>query len=166
MPDINGQEPGEQPKLDLVARITEIAEKAGEPKGIEIVEVHVLGAGKARTVRIFIDKPEGITHDDCQWISSEAGAVLDEQDVVPGPPYTLEVSSPGVERKLSKPRDFERFTGQKAKLVLREPLENQRCWEGTLSGFAGGVVSLEASPGKKLEIPLAMVEKANLKFEW
>ena len=162
MPDINGQIPGQE----LVARITEIAEKAGEPKGIEIVEVHVLGAGKARVVRIFIDKLEGVTHDDCQWISSQAGAVLDEHDVVPGPPYTLEVSSPGVERKLSKPRDFVRFTGQKAKLVLREPLENQRCWEGTLSGFAEGVVSLEASPGKRIEIPLAMVQKANLKFEW
>ena len=107
MPDIIRQE--------LVARITEIAEKAGEPKGIEIVEVHVLGAGKARVVRIFIDKPEGVSHDDCQWISNEAGAMLDEQDVVPGPPYTLEVSSPGVERKLSKPADFERFIGQKVK---------------------------------------------------
>ncbi len=162
MPDTVGPEL----RQELIARITEIAEKAGDPKGIEIVEVHVLGAGKARVVRIFIDKPEGVTHEDCQWISHAAGLALDELDVVPGPPYTLEVSSPGVDRKLLKPKDFERFSGKKAKLVLREPLENQRCWEGTLRGFEEGVVTLEAAPGKMLAIPLALVEKANLKFEW
>jgi ribosome maturation factor RimP len=158
MPDITRQE--------LLAKITEIAERVGEAEGIEIVEVQVQGAGKARLVRIFIDRPEGVSHTDCELISHKAGAVLDEEDVVPGASYTLEVSSPGVERKLSKPRDFERFTGQKAKVWLREPVENQRHWEGTLKGFAEGTVLLEAAAGKQLSFPLAQIEKANLKFEW
>ena len=93
-------------------------------------------------------------------------AVLDEEDVVPGEGYTLEVSSPGIERKLSKPRDFERFVGQTAKFLLREPVDNQRRWEGTLAGFSNGVVSLEVSAGKRVQIPLTQVEKANLKFRW
>jgi ribosome maturation factor RimP len=71
-----------------------------------------------------------------------------------------------VERKLSKPKDFERFTGQKIKLVLREAVENQRRWEGTLTTFHDDTITLEAAPGRSIYIPLAMVEKANLKFEW
>lgn len=149
----------------IIGRVTEIAEQAGASEGIEIVDVQVLGGGKARVVRIVIDKPEGVTHADCQLISRGMGDVMDAEDTVPGAPYTLEVSSPGVERKLSKPRDFERFQGQKAKLVLKEPLENKRFVEGTLAGYQAGAVALD-TPGGRLEIPLAQVEKANLKFEW
>jgi ribosome maturation factor RimP len=94
------------------------------------------------------------------------GTILDVEDVIPGAGYTLEVSSPGVERKLTKPREFERFVGQKIKVVLRQPLENQRHWVGSLKGFAEGIITLEPSPGKSLQFPLAQVEKANLKFEW
>ena len=108
----------------------------------------------------------GITHADCEFISQHAGTILDVEDVVPGGSYTLEVSSPGVERKLTKPADFERFTGQKIKLVLREPFENQKRWEGTLAGFSGGTITLEPAPGKPLQIALSNVAKANLKFEW
>jgi ribosome maturation factor RimP len=150
----------------VAAKITEIAEEVGARKGIEVVDVQVLGGGKARVVRIYIDKPEGVTHADCEFVSNETGAILDERDVVPGESYTLEVSSPGVERKLTKAKDFERFTGQKAKITLREPVENKRHWEGTLAGFTDGVVALDAEPGKQVRFPLAQVEKANLKFEW
>lgn len=155
---------------ELVEKVTEVAEKIADPKGIEIVEVQVLGGGSARLVRIYIDKPEGVSHADCEWISDQAGAIFDAEDTIPGASYTLEVSSPGVERALSKPRDFERFTGQKAKIVLREPLENQRHWEGVLAGFHEGrvalVVNQDAPAGKRVEIPLSQVKKANLKFEW
>jgi ribosome maturation factor RimP len=150
----------------MVERITQIAQRVGEAEGIEIVEVQMLGGGKARLVRIFIDKPAGVSHADCEFISQQVGTILDVEDVVPGAGYTLEVSSPGVERKLSKPRDFERFVGQKAKVVLREPLENQRRWEGKLAGFSEGMVALEPSSGKVIHFPLTQVEKANLKFEW
>jgi ribosome maturation factor RimP len=73
---------------------------------------------------------------------------LDIEDVIPGDSYTLEVSSPGLERKLSKAKDFERFVGQKAKVVLREPVENQRSWVGKLTGISQGVVALEIAEPK------------------
>ena len=82
------------------------------------------------------------------------GTILDVEDVVPGGSYTLEVSSPGVERKLLKPQDFERFQGKKAKITLREPVESRRNWEGTLAGFDDGVISLEAEAGQDRAVPL------------
>ena len=117
-------------------------------------------------LRIFIDKPEGVTHADCEFISQQVGTILDVEDVIPGGRYTLEVSSPGVERKLTQPREFERFVGHKVKVTLREPVENQRHWVGALSGFAEGIITLEPAPGKSIQFPLEQVEKANLKFEW
>ena len=96
---------------------------------------------------------------------------MDIEDVIPGDSYTLEVSSPGLERKLSKAKDFERFVGQKAKVVLREPVENQRRWEGKLAGISQGVVALEVAAlepaaGRVIRFPLDQVQKANLKFDW
>ena len=151
---------------DLVKRITEIAEEVGRRAGIEIVELDLLGGGRARVLRIYIDKPEGVTHADCEMISHQVGAVLDAEDVVPGESYTLEVSSPGVERKLTKPADFERFAGQRAKISLAEPVEEQRHWEGTLRGIEGNRIKIEPSEGRVVEIPLEQVRKANLKFHW
>jgi len=150
----------------VASKIAEIAERVAASEGIEVVETQVLGGGKARLVRIFIDKPEGVSHADCERISKDVGTILDVEDVVPGGSYRLEISSPGVERKLSLPRDFERFAGQKAKIVLREPVENSRHWQGVLAGFSNGLVTLEPESGKTIQFPLAQVEKANLKFEW
>ena len=151
---------------EVTAKVQEIAERVGASGGLEVVEVQLLGGGGARVLRIFIDKPEGVTHADCEMISHNVGTILDEEDVIPGLHYTLEVSSPGVERKLTKPRDFERFMGQKVKIALREPVENQKHWMGTLKGFTEGILTLEPSPGKSVQFPLEQVEKANLKFEW
>lgn len=146
-------------------RVEQIAQRVAESEGMEVVEVQVLGGGKSRLVRIAIDKPAGISHADCETVSQQVGTILDVEDIIPGH-YTLEVSSPGVERKLLKPRDYERFRGKKAKITLREPVENQRHWEGILSGFEDGVISLEASQGKVIQFRFDQVEKANLKFEW
>jgi ribosome maturation factor RimP len=152
---------------EIVAqKVREIAERVGASEGIEILEVNLLGGGKFRMLRIVIDKVDGVSHGDCELISQNVGTILDVEDVIPGDSYTLEVSSPGVERKLSRPRDFERFIGQKVKVVLREPVDNQRRWEGTLAGFEDGAITLEAAAGKTLRIGLQQVEKANLKFEW
>lgn len=153
-------------KAAIVDKVMEIAERVGASEGIEIVEIQLLGGGQARVLRIFIDRPEGVSHGDCELISREVGTILDIEDVIPGARYTLEVSSPGVERKLTKPRDFERFAGQKVKVVLRDPVENQRHWVGTLAKFDAGVITLEPAPGKTLNFGLDQVEKANLKFEW
>ncbi len=150
----------------VVEKVREIAERTAADQGLEVVDVQLLGGGGTRLLRIFIDKPEGVTHADCEYMSHHAGTILDMEDVIPGGRYTLEVSSPGVERKLSKPQDFERFVGQKVKVVLREPVEKQRTWAGVLKSFDHGAITLEPSPGKHVEFPLDQVEKANLKFEW
>jgi ribosome maturation factor RimP len=153
-------------KEEIVAKITLVAQRAGDPEGIEIVDVQLLGAGRGRVLRIFIDRPQGVSHADCEFISQQVGTILDVEDVIPGDSYTLEVSSPGLERKLLKEKDFERFVGQKAKVVLREPVENKRSWEGKLAGISEGIVALEPSDGRVIRFPLTQVEKANLKFEW
>jgi ribosome maturation factor RimP len=151
----------------VTSKIEEIAQRVTESQGMELVEVQVKGSENGdRLVRISIDKPEGITHADCELVSQHVGTILDVEDVVPGGRYTLEVSSPGVERKLLKPRDYERFQGKKAKVWLRAPIEGQRYWEGTLAGFNDGNVTLEVRPGKIIGFPFEQVEKANLKFEW
>jgi ribosome maturation factor RimP len=147
--------------------VTEITERVGRPENIEVVEVEFAGSGKHRLLRIYIDKPGGVTHADCEFISNGVGAVLDVEDFVPGESYQLEVSSPGVERKLSKPADFQRFAGQKAKFVLSEPVEDRKSWEGVLRGVdEGNAVALEPSDGRLIRIPLGHIRKANLKFEW
>jgi ribosome maturation factor RimP len=151
---------------DIVAKVTEIVERAGRNDGIEPVEVQLLGGGSRRMLRIFIDKPEGVTHGDCERISEYVGTVLDVEDVIPGGGYTLEVSSPGVERRLARPRDFERFTGHKIKIVLQQPLEGQKLWEGKLAAFESDTITLEPNRGAPVHIPLAQVARANLKFEW
>jgi ribosome maturation factor RimP len=167
-------------KEEIVAKIAEIAERVADSEGIEIVDVQLLGAGRGRLLRIFIDRPagdasvdrpHGVSHADCEFISHQVGTILDIEDVIPGDSYTLEVSSPGLERKLSKAKDFERFVGQKAKVVLREPVENQRSWEGRLAGISEGVISLEIAAlepaaGRVIHFPLDQVQKANLKFDW
>jgi ribosome maturation factor RimP len=151
----------------LISRIAGIAERVARPAGIEVIEVELAGSGRARLLRIYIDRPEGVTHADCELVSDRVGTVLDSEDVIPGGGYQLEVSSPGVERKLMRPSDYERFAGKKAKLVLSEPVDDQKHWEGTLRGLEeGAVVKLEAAAGRMVRVPLASIRKANLKFEW
>jgi ribosome maturation factor RimP len=152
---------------EILAKVTEIAQRVGESEGIEIVDVELAGSGRGRRLlRIYIDRPTGVTHTDCELISQQVGTILDVEEAVPGAGYTLEVSSPGVERKLSRPQDFVRFQGQKVKIALREPIENRRNWEGVLSGFHEGVLTLEPAPGKQISFSMQQIQKANLKFEW
>src|SRR5580704_12204947 len=150
----------------IVEKVREIAERAGSGEGLEIVDVQLLGGGGTRVLRIFIDKPAGVTHADCEFMSQQVGTILDMEDVIPGGRYTLEVSSPGVERKLTRPQEFERFLGHKIKVVLRQAVDGQKHWAGMLQSFAEGMITLEPSPGKSVQIPLDQVERANLKFEW
>ncbi len=151
---------------DVSSKIEEIARRVVDSEGLELVEVEVKGGGVQRLVRVSIDKPAGVTHADCELVSQQVGTILDVEDVLPGGRYTLEVSSPGVERKLLKPKDYERFQGKKAKIVLRDAMDGRRTWEGTLAGLAEGRVTLETAPGSSIQLPLDRIEKANLKFEW
>lgn len=152
-------------RQEVVSKIEEIAERVAASEGLEVVEVELKGSGGNRLLRISIDKPAGVTHGDCELVSQQVGTILDVEDVVPGH-YTLEVTSPGVERKLLKPSDYIRFQGKKAKIVLREPVESQRHWEGTLAGFEDGTMALDTGTRGVRRFPLDQVERANLKFEW
>jgi ribosome maturation factor RimP len=150
----------------ILPKVREIATRVGGSEGIDIVDVELAGGGGSRVLRITIDKAEGVTHGDCETISQQVGTILDVEDVIPGGRYTLQVSSPGVERRLVRPEDFVRFQGKKAKITLKEPLENRRHWEGVLAGFSDGCVTLEESPGRRVDVQLQQIQRANLKFEW
>jgi ribosome maturation factor RimP len=158
-------------------KIQEIVDRVAGSSGLEVVEVDLRGGGKARMLRIFIDKPGGVTHDDCSNFSREVGTIFDVEDAVPGGSYTLEVSSPGLDRKLTKPAEFERFSGSSVKLMTRNPVNGNRHFEGRLQWLGEGKIGLELAgrkkskkqeaqeaqeAGTKVEIELANVEKANL----
>ncbi len=165
-------------------RVREIAERVAASSGLEVVQVELRGSGKARMLRVFLDKPDaaagdplaGVTHGDCANFSREFGTILDVEDAVPGS-YTLEVSSPGLDRQLTKASDFERFVGSRVKLTTRQPLDNNRYFEGRLESFREGRLTLDLSVAskksrkkmgaaaeqtQKVGIELANVEKANL----
>jgi ribosome maturation factor RimP len=154
-------------------KVREIAQRVADDSGLELVDVDLRGGGKARTLRIFIDKPGGVTHEDCSNFSREVGTIFDVEEAVPGGTYTLEVSSPGLDRKLLKASDYERFMGSLVKLKTVNPIEGNRHFEGRLKSFSEGRIELELQPPKKkkdetadsgthVEIELANVEKANL----
>jgi ribosome maturation factor RimP len=152
---------------ELVERITELGERSAMGTDIEVAEIQVRGAGNARLLRVYIDKPSGVTHADCQLISERLGKLLDEDDPFPDGSYTLEVSSPGIDRRLSKPRDFERVVGQKIRLAVQPQGETRRSLlEGRLAQVSGGTLEVEIAPGNLVRVPLESVQKANLKFEW
>lgn len=155
-------------------KVREIVERVAQSSGLEVVDVELHGGGKARLLRIFLDKPDGVTHEDCAIFSREIGTIFDVEDAMPGGSYLLEVSSPGLDRKLSKPGDYQRFTGSLVKLTTRDPVNGNRHFEGRLKAFHDGRLSLELTGRKKskkhqavesgtaVEIDLANVEKANL----
>jgi ribosome maturation factor RimP len=138
---------------------------------LEVWEVELRGTGgKSRMLRVFIDKAEGVTHEDCENVSRELSTILDVEDPIKGS-YVLEVSSPGLDRKLRGPADYERFRGSLLKLQTLEPINGIRNYEGRLQNFDGSRLSLtlpSKGKGKKLEpdatveIELSNVAKANL----
>ena len=154
-------------RTDIVAKIQEIAERVAQPEGIEIVEIDLKGAGRHQVLLIVIDKPEGVTHGDCELISHQVGAILDAEDTIHGT-YSLEVSSPGVERKLRNWKDWVRFVGEKAKVVLREPVASVKHFEGVIARADDQhqTVTVELADGAEVTFPVAQVDRANLKFEW
>jgi len=155
----------DQMRSAMVDRVTEIAERVAASEGIEVVEVEWKGSGTHRLLRIFIDKPVGVSHADCEFISKQVGTILDVEDVIPGSRYTLEVSSPGLERKLKSPEDFERFAGRRAKVLLRKSVAGRRHWEGTLAGCRDGKIALQPSSGEPICFSPDEVERASLKLE-
>ena len=157
-----------------LAKIRDIVGRVAATYGVEPVEIDLKGGGKARTLKITIDKPEGVTHEDCANVSREVSTILDVEDAVPGGSYTLEVSSPGLDRKLLGAQDYARFVGSRVKVMTREPINGNRHFEGRLHSFNNGLLQMELLAGKKkpkpghghpgpmVEIDLQNVERANL----
>ena len=133
-------------------------------EGMKLVDLELKGGGLSQLLRIYIDKTGGVSHADCQLVSEQVSAILDVEDVIPGQ-YTLEVSSPGLDRKLVKPSDYEYFVGRLARLILREPVGGQRVLEGRLAGIEAGRVRLESGEGLRTEVELANISKARLVVE-
>ncbi|HJZ51022.1 MAG TPA: ribosome maturation factor RimP [Candidatus Acidoferrales bacterium] len=152
-------------------KIQEAAERVARSLGLEIFDVE-WKIGKQRLLRVSIDRlpgpqnPEGlgVTHKDCERVSEQLSVILDVEDLVPGPSYVLEISSPGLDRKLIKPADYERFVGRLAKIWLNEPIEKQAYLEGRLAGYADGVVKVTVRD-RELAVPYAGIKKANLVVE-
>ncbi|MGA7913602.1 MAG: ribosome maturation factor RimP [Candidatus Acidiferrales bacterium] len=152
-------------------KIREAAERVAGSLGLEIFDVE-WKIGKQRLLRVYIDRlagpqnPEGlgVTHKDCERVSEQLSVILDVEDLVPGPAYVLEVSSPGLDRKLLKPADYERFAGRLAKIWLNEPIEKQAYLEGRLAGFVDGIVKVTVRE-RELAVPYTGIKKANLVVE-
>ena len=146
-------------------RVQQIAERAAIDNGVELVHSEVAGPQGKPILRIFIDKPNGVTHEDCAGVSLHLGTILDVEDFIHSP-YTLEVSSPGLERGLYKQRDFERFAGNLAKLRTNSPIGGQRNFRGRLLGIDGTNVLFEDRTSGRISIPLETVAKANLEYDF
>jgi ribosome maturation factor RimP len=182
--------------------IRRLAERVAASHHLEIVDLEFGGGGKSRTLRVFVEKDaverkrlaervaageeadvpkgvpvellSGVTHEDCAAFATDFGTLLDVEDVVPGSEYTLEVSSPGLERKLTRAEEFERFAGSLIKVKTFTPVKDSRVWTGRMTGFADGVLKMDVAAVKQkgkakktpvaepIEIELKNVEKANL----
>jgi ribosome maturation factor RimP len=137
-------------------------------EGFELVEVEWAREGPAWVLRLFVDRPGGVSIDDCQALSRLVDTVLDVEDFIE-PSYQLEVSSPGLDRPLRKPSDFERFAGQRAHLKTYGPVDTptgpRKNWTGTLRGFRDGAVEIEVD-GALHRVPIDRVAKANLEYDF
>jgi ribosome maturation factor RimP len=156
--------------MDL-EQIRQVAERVARSLGLEVFDVE-WKIGKQRLLRVYIDRlpgpanPEGlgVTHNDCERVSEQLSVILDVEDLVPGPSYVLEISSPGLDRKLIKPADYERFVGRMAKVWLNEPVENQNYLEGRLAGYVDGTVKLTVRD-REIAVPYVGIKRANLVVE-
>jgi ribosome maturation factor RimP len=148
----------------VAERVREIAEQAAIDHGIELVHAEVAGPEGSPVVRLFIDKPGGVTHDDCSKISHQVSTVLDVEDFIHSA-YVLEVSSPGIERGLYKRADYERFVGSIAKIKARSPIKGQRNFRGRILGISNDNVIVEDRTSGPVELPLDGIVKANLEAD-
>jgi ribosome maturation factor RimP len=150
-------------KSDVIETIKSLLHPILEENGLELVDVEYAGGGRGSVLRIFIDKENGITVEDCADISREFGFILDVRDVIPYS-YTLEVSSPGLNRALKDSKDFMRFKGKKVKIKTKEDLYQRRVFIGHLIDFHDDVASIQVE-GEIYDIPFRDIEKANLELE-
>jgi len=149
---------------NIISNIKELLEPILIEKNLELFDIEFKGLGRKGILRVYIDKAEGVTIDDCARISRELGALLDVHEVIPGS-YNLEISSPGLTRPLRKPSDYLRFRGKKVKIKTVEDIGNKRVFKGNLLDFIDDTVSLETD-GMNYLIPYSKIEKANLELDF
>ncbi len=157
-------------KGDVVDQIREVAMPILESMGIELVELEFRKEGPGMIVRLFIDKPGGIMLDDCSAVSRELSELLDVEEIVPCE-YNLEVSSPGLNRPLTKPADYERYAGKLVKIRTYEMVADdagnrRKTFLGELIGLKDDLLSIRLKEGQFASIPFDKVAKANLEFEF
>ena len=150
--------------MDL-GRTREIIERVVCSEGIELVDVELKGSPNRRILRIYIDKPSGVTHRDCELISNQVGTVLDVEDLIQGS-YILEVSSPGLTRKLTKESDYQRYAGRLVRIQTRDLIQGKRNFRGMLRGLEGDLVVVELEESQSVQIPLQSIIKSNLDFDF
>jgi ribosome maturation factor RimP len=151
-------------KQNIAATVMQMLQPVFEDSGLELVDVTYTKEGNGWFLRIFIDKPGGVGIEDCQNISREIDQILDEKDPIPHS-YTMEVSSPGLERPLKKPADFDRFNGSLASITTYAPLEGEKNFHGRLIGLRGSDVVLAVNGSEKI-IPFEQVAEAHLEVEF
>lgn len=145
-------------------RVKEIAARAAKAGGVEFVHCEISGVKRSMTVRVYIDKPGGVTVDDCAEVSRTVEESLDSDDLISSA-YVLEVSSPGLERELYSLQDFAKFSGQKAKVKLASAVNGQKVFVGEILGVDGEDILLRERTNGEIRFPHADVLKANLRVD-
>ena len=158
--------------MQPLEQIRAIAERVARSHGLEIWDIVTRRETTGQVVRVFIDRPgpaatpeESVSIEDCEQVSREIGTILDVEDPLPLA-YTLEVSSPGLDRPLRDEQDYRRFAGRLAKIVVSEAVDNQKAFEGRLRGVEDGTVLLEGPKGRMHRLPLQLITRARLEVEF
>lgn len=158
-------------KVDVAERVAEIAGEVLPPLGLALVDLEYKREGRDMVLRLFIERQDGgVTLDDCSAVSREISDILDVEDFI-SDNFTLEVSSPGINRPLKKLADYERFKGKLIKVKTFELLEDaagnkRKTFLGILNGVEDGAIKMHLQEGQDAFIPLEKVAKANLEFEF
>ena len=155
---------------NVVEDVRAIASRVAATYGLDVFDVQFRREGPGMVLRVQLDRPgpaataeESVSIQDCASVSRDLSAVLDVEDVVPVA-YTLEVSSPGLDRPLRHADDYRRFAGRRAKIVMREPVDGQAFFKGQLKGMEGANVVID--DGKPHRVPLGVITRANLEVEF
>lgn len=148
----------------VIERVRALTLPVVEGLGMELVDVVFRREGRGWVLRLYLDKPGGVTLAHCREVSEQLSDLLDVEDLIDYP-YTLEVSSPGLDRVLKTPQDFLRFTGRLARIQTAAPIDGQRRFHGRLEGCRDGMVVLRQAQGPTLLIPLEAITKARLELE-
>jgi ribosome maturation factor RimP len=150
---------------DSAEQIRQILGPILESMGLSLWDLEFHKQGPQWLLRIFIDREAGgVTLNDCEIVNRDLGTALDVEDII-SHPYTLEVSSPGLDRTLSKPEHFSRFAGSTIKIKTFQPINGQKVFRGKLLGLVEGMVNVELETGVVLAIPLTGITKSSLEVE-